>query len=185
VLGALTSESRGCSGPSGIGCGADRGAGILPRDSPATRHITRFHQPDLAGAFLRELTMRSILVCGVGVLALMAGTLSQASCASDSDSIQAAADAPIGIETGQLFVTVENRAGGPLLDLRITVQTPSAPYTYMITRLEAGQKRDVPVSSFSSRDGTGLNLRLVRPRSVRAAAKDLVGKTYDAQAPWK
>jgi hypothetical protein len=128
--------------------------------------------------------MRSILVCAISAIALVAVTVSQAACARDSEILQAA-DASIGIETGQLFVTVENRAGGPLLDLTIIVQTPSAPYSYMISRLEAGQKRDVPVSSFSSRDGTGLNLRLIRPKSVRASAKDLTGKTYDAQAPWK
>ena len=73
----------------------------------------------------------------------------------------------------------------PLLDLTTTIQTPSAPYTYLITRIEAGQKRDVPVNNFSSRDGTSLNLRLIRPRSVRAAAKDLTGKSYESQTAWK
>ncbi|HKB14381.1 MAG TPA: hypothetical protein VKD69_27135 [Vicinamibacterales bacterium] len=130
--------------------------------------------------------MRSILACAFGVIALIGVTVSHAACAQDNETLQAqAANAPIGIETGQLFVTVENRAGGPLLDLSLTVQTPAAPYTYLISRLEAGQKRDIAVSSFSSRDGTGLNLRMVRPRSVRATAKDLTGKAYEAQAPWK
>ena len=128
--------------------------------------------------------MRAMLVCAIGVIAL-AATMSQAACASDKETVQAAADASIGIETGQLFVTVENRSGGPLIDLTLTVQTPSAPYTYMISRIEAGQKRDVAVSSFSSRDGTGLNLRLIRPRSVKAAAKDLTNKPYHAQVAWK
>ena len=129
--------------------------------------------------------MRAMLVCALGVTALVAATMSQAACASDKETVQAAADAPIGIETGQLFVTVENRSGGPLVDLTVTVLTPSAPYTYMISRIEAGQKRDVPVSSFSSRDGTGLNLRLIRPRNVKAAAKDLINKPYEAQVAWK
>ena len=130
--------------------------------------------------------MRSIFVCVIGAMALIGGTVSQAACTSDKETVQAqAADAPIGIETGQLFVTVEDRAGGPLVDLTITVQTPSAPYTYMISRLEAGQKRDIPISSFSSRDGTGLNLRLIRPRAVKATAKDLTAKSYESQAPWK
>ncbi|HJZ77883.1 MAG TPA: hypothetical protein VKE51_39415 [Vicinamibacterales bacterium] len=129
--------------------------------------------------------MRSIFLCAVGAAALMAVAVSQAACTDDKESVQAAADAPIGIETSQMFVTVENRAGAPLLDLSIAVQTPSAPYTYLITRLEAGQKRDVPVNSFSSRDGTSLNLRLIKPRSVHATAKDLTGKSYDSQAPWK
>ena len=128
--------------------------------------------------------MRAMLVCAIGIMALAAATMSQAACASDKETVQAA-DASIGIETGQLFVTVENRSGGPLIDLTLTVQTPSAPYTYMISRIEAGQKRDVAVNSFSSRDGTGLNLRLIRPRSVKAAAKDLTNKPYEAQVTWK
>jgi hypothetical protein len=128
--------------------------------------------------------MRAMLVCAIGVIALAAATMSQAACASDKETVQAA-DASIGIETGQLFVTVENRSGGPLIDMTLTVQTPSAPYTYMISRIEAGQKRDIAVNSFSSRDGTGLNLRLIRPRNVKATAKDLTGKSYEAAAPWK
>ncbi|PYR37741.1 MAG: hypothetical protein DMF93_17400 [Acidobacteria bacterium] len=105
-------------------------------------------------------------------------------CAQDKETVQAA-DASIGIETSSMFITIENRAGTPLLDLTTTIQTPSAPYTYLITRIEAGQKRDVPVNNFASRDGTSLNLRLIRPRSVRAAAKDLTGKSYESQTAWK
>jgi hypothetical protein len=128
--------------------------------------------------------MRAMFLSAIGVIALAAATMSQAACASDKEILQAA-DASIGIETGQLFVTIENRSGGPLVDLTLTAQTPSAPYSYMISRIEAGQKRDVAVSSFSSRDGTGLNLRLIRPRSVKATAKDLTNKPYEAQVTWK
>ena len=78
-----------------------------------------------------------------------------------------------------------NAKRDPLVDLSLTVQTDSAPYTYLISRLEAAQKRDVPVNSFSSRDGPRLILRLIKTRSVRATAKDLTGKPYEAQAPWK
>src|SRR5205823_13593170 len=123
-------------------------------------------------------------VCAISAVALIGVTVSQSACAGDKETVQAA-DASIGIETGQLFVTVENRAGGPLIDRLITIQTPSAPYTYLISRIEAGQKRDVPVNNFASRDGTSLNLRLIRPRSVRAAAKDLTGKSYESQTAWK
>ena len=130
--------------------------------------------------------MRAILTCAIGVVVLAGAAVSQSACTSDKETVQAqAADASIGIETGQLFVTVENRSGGPLIDLTVTVQTPSAPYTYMISRIEAGQKRDVAVNSFSSRDGTGLNLRLIRPRSVKATAKDLTNTPYEAQVTWK
>jgi hypothetical protein len=128
--------------------------------------------------------MRSTLLCAAGVLALVAVASSQTACTNDKEIVQAA-DAAIGIETSQMFVTIENRAGGPLLDLTTTVQTPAAPYTYLISRIEAGQKRDVPVSSFASRDGAPLNLRLVRPKSVRVTAKDLTDKRYEVLASWR
>jgi hypothetical protein len=128
--------------------------------------------------------MRSTLLCAVGALAFAVVAASHSACASDKEVVQAA-DATIGIETSQMFVTIENRAGAPLLDLTTTIQTPAAPYTYLISRIEAGQKRDVPVNSFASRDGASLNLRLVRPKLVRVTAKDLTDKRYEAQVSWK
>ena len=130
--------------------------------------------------------MRSLLVCLAGVVVFGMVAVSQSACADDKETVQAA-DAPVGIETGQMFVTIENRAGTPLLDLTIAIQPPAGapPFTYLVSRLEGGQKRDVPLSSFSSRDGTTFNLRMVRPRSVRVTATDLVQKKYNVQAPWK
>jgi hypothetical protein len=129
--------------------------------------------------------MRSILVSLASVVALGVLPLSQAACTSDREIVQAA-DAPIGIVTDQMFVTVENKAGGPLLDLSIAIQPAGIPpFTYLISRMEAGQKREVPLSSFVSRDGTPFNLRLMHPRSVRATATDLVQKKYEAQVSWK
>jgi hypothetical protein len=141
----------------------------------------------LAGRSLQEDSlMRSLLVCLAGVVVFGMVAVSQSACADDKETVQAA-DAPVGIETGQMFVTIENRAGTPLLDLTIAIQPPAGapPFTYLVSRLEGGQKRDVPLSSFSSRDGTTFNLRMVRPRSVRVTATDLVQKKYNVQAPWK
>jgi hypothetical protein len=131
--------------------------------------------------------MRSILVYGASVIALVAlvtAAFVQAACSGDKELVEAA-DAPIGIETNLGYVTVENRAGTPLLDVKIAIQTPAAPYSYLITRLESGQKREVAVGSFTSRDGAFLNLRLMKPRTVRVNARDLTEKAYEAQVSWK
>ena len=127
--------------------------------------------------------MRPIQACLASVLAfgVIAATVA---CSHDSELVQAA-DAPIGIETSQLFVTVENKAGIALLDVKVAVLTPGAPYTYIFSRLESGEKKDVPLSSFSSRDGTSLSLRMVRPRAVQVTGTDMVKKQYDVKAPWK
>ncbi len=129
--------------------------------------------------------MRPTLVCLAAIVAFGVLSLSEAACSSDQDAVQAA-NAPIGIETSQMFITIENKSGGPLQDLTVTIEPAGAPpFTYLLSRLEMSQKRDVPLGSFSSRDGTPFNLRMVHPRSVRATAVDLAGKRYEAQVRWK
>ena len=128
--------------------------------------------------------MRPIQACLASVLAFGVIAAATAACSHDNELVQAA-DAPIGIETSQLFVTIQNKAGIGLLDVRIAVQTPGAPYTYFLSRLESGDKKDIPLNAFSSRDGTALSLRMVRPRAVQVTATDMVKKQYDVKAPWQ
>ena len=127
--------------------------------------------------------MRTIRVCLLAVIALGI-MVPEVACSRDNEAVQAA-DSSIGIETGQMSVTIENKAGAPLLDLTVAIQTPGATYTHMVTRIEAGQKQELALGSFSSRDGTSFNLRLMRPRAVRVMATDLTNKKYEAQVSWK
>ena len=128
--------------------------------------------------------MRRILVCLSAVLALGIMT-SEVACSRDNETVQAADNSSIGIETSPMFVTIVNRAGGPLLDLTVSIRTPGPAYTSLITRLEAGQKQELALSSFSSRDRTPFNLRLMKPKAVHVTATDLMNKKYEAQASWK
>jgi hypothetical protein len=50
--------------------------------------------------------------------------------------------------------------------------------------MENGEKRELSLGDFAGRDGTTFNRRVVRPKSVRVKAKDMVGKAYDVEAPW-
>jgi hypothetical protein len=165
--------------------GAKRGATTFPREqvsTPANSSLPR-HCMFLAGTPCRSHIMRTILVCLSAVMAsgIMA---SQVACSRDNEAVQAA-DTSIGIETSPMFVTIENKAGGPLLDVTVAIQTPGPTYTSSVTRLEAGQKQELALSSFSSRDRTTFNLRLMKPRAVHVTATDLASKKYEAQAPWK
>jgi hypothetical protein len=119
-----------------------------------------------------------------GVLAFGVISASAGACSGDNEAVQAA-DAPIGIETDQLSIDIENRTTGPLLEVRISVQTAGAPYTNYIPRLESREKKEFPLNSFMSRDGTNLNLRVTKPRAVQVTAIDLLKKQYDVKAPWK
>ena len=79
--------------------------------------------------------MRRILACFAAVTALGIVVSSETACARDHEAVQAA-DGSIGIETSQMFVTVENRAGAPLLDMTVAIRTPGAEFTHLVTRLE-------------------------------------------------
>lgn len=92
----------------------------------------------------------------------------------------------IGIENTQLFVTITNKTGLALTNIRIEV-VPAGPASFSVvhSRLETGEKRDFPVGDFRGRDGTPLNLRVSRPRTIIVTAKDLQGKDYKEEIAWK
>ncbi len=94
--------------------------------------------------------------------------------------------AAIAVATTPSYVTIENRAGLPLVDLNIAVRsTTGLSFGISISRLESSEKRELGVGTLRSRDGTEFNPRFQRPVEVRVTATDLVGKKYEVSAPWK
>jgi hypothetical protein len=120
------------------------------------------------------------------VVALFALAVLAAGCSEEGSAARLADDAPVLIEPSGTFVTLQNRSGVPLADVTITI-VPHGPTQFMrlLSRVENSGKRQVPLSEFRSRDGTPLNLRVVRPKSVRVRAQDVAGKTYELEVPWK
>lgn len=134
--------------------------------------------------FLERDVRHPIVLSTVASIVLAA--LACAGCARDRESVQAAGNAPIGIETSQLFVTVSNKAGVPLTDLEVAVVTVSSQrFTKMLPRLEDGAKQDLSLSDFGGRDGTSFNLRFNTPKRVEVKATDVADKKYDVSAPWQ
>ncbi len=121
----------------------------------------------------------STIIVGATVLALVACSGSVAP-AQDKD-------APIGIETSQMSIVIENRVGMPLLDVDVAIVPVgrSTLFNKLVGRMENGQKRDLRPGDFYGRDGTTFSLRVVRPQMVRVTAKDLNGKAYKVEAPWR
>jgi hypothetical protein len=126
----------------------------------------------------RSLGGNVVVVAVFGVLA--------AGCSDGSTGTQAA-DAPIGVQTSQMFVTVENRAGLPLLDINVAIVPVgrSTEFKVFQGRMENSEKRDFPLGDFSGRDGTPFSMRVVKPRSVKVTAKDMNNKTYEVEVPWQ
>jgi hypothetical protein len=112
--------------------------------------------------------------------------LAMTACSDNRETAQAAAQTSIGVQTSQLFVTIENKAGAPLVNMTVAiVSVGGQPFTRLLSRLENGEKRDVSLSDFGGRDGTPFSLRVVRPKTVRVTAEDVASKKYEVEVPWR
>ena len=122
----------------------------------------------------------------VSVLAAVALGATLSGCSQGSGSGQSG-PAFIDLKMGSLYISVENRAPRPLLDVRIAIKPVGAAsdFTKSISRLEGSEKRDLSLGEFSERDGTTFSLRVVRPKEVEVTATDLVGTKYRMTTPWK
>jgi hypothetical protein len=122
---------------------------------------------------------------GAGLVALigLVATLSATGCG------RALADdpnAPVAVTVSQTYLTVNNKAGSPLIDGTIEL-VPSgvlAPYKTSLPRVESGSNREVRLDRFSGADGVRFLRGATRIRSVRLLATDLTGKTYKREVPF-
>ena len=129
----------------------------------------------------------------ITVVALVAGWLATACSGTTSGQRESGSvgssgtsSAAIAIQTTPSFVTIENRAGLPLVDVRIALKSVSGmSFSTSISRLETGAKRDLSLGDLRSNDGTSYSPRLQRPKEILVTATDLVGKKYDLTVPWK
>ena len=106
---------------------------------------------------------------------------------SDQGAASQAANAPLKVQTSQMFITVKNDSGVPLTDVTISIVPPTrtAVYTKFFGRLENSESRDAMLGDFSSRDGTQFSLRVVKPKTVEVKGTGADGKTYSVAVPWK
>jgi hypothetical protein len=124
---------------------------------------------------------RLIIACALGAAPLLA-----AACSEQGSAQQIDADAPVTIEIHQTLISLKNKAGLPLMDVKLTVVPYSrTEFTRSFARMENSESREVMLSDLSSRDGTPFNPRVVKAKLVKLSATDAVGKHYDLEMPWK
>jgi hypothetical protein len=138
----------------------------------------------MSGISIRDVRRRCLVpfarVAFVGVVGLVAS-----SCSGGSAE-QSAASSSIGVETSQLFVTVENKAGAPLVNITVAIlSTSGQPFSKFVSRMENGEKRDISLGDFSGKDGTPFSLRVVKPKAVKVTAEDVASKKHDAEVSWR
>ena len=117
---------------------------------------------------------------------LLAVALFFSSCVGQPSAGQDA-NAPIKIETSQMFVTVKNDSGMALNDVSVAIvpMGRTTLYTEFVGRMESAETRKIMLGDFNGRDGTPFSLRVVKPKAVQVKGMDVAGKAHEAEVGWK
>ncbi len=122
--------------------------------------------------------------CGTGLAVAML-ILVQVGCGGGSVSVSGTDQ--IGIEVSALMVTLENKSGFALTNVKAVIEPAGLQktgYTATIGRVGNAQKRNVSLNEFRTEDGTPFSLR-IRASAVRVTAEDINGQQYEAVVPWE
>jgi hypothetical protein len=84
-------------------------------------------------------------------------------------------------------ISVENRVGRPLLDVRVTVETveTATPFILVLPTMDTGERRDLRFEELRSEDGALLDPVSVHPKQVRVTARDTLANNYDVAISWE
>jgi hypothetical protein len=84
-------------------------------------------------------------------------------------------------------VSVENRVGRPLLNIRVTVETvgTGTPFILVLPTMDTGEKRALRFEELRNEDGALLDPVSVHPRQVKVTARDTLANSYDVTIPWE
>jgi hypothetical protein len=117
---------------------------------------------------------------------LLAVALFFSGCAGQGNAVQDA-NAPIKIETSQMFVTVKNDSGMALNDLSVAIvpMGRTTLYTKYVGRMESAETRKIMLGDFNGRDGTPFSLRVIKPKAIQVKGTDVSGKTHEVEVGWK
>jgi hypothetical protein len=96
-------------------------------------------------------------------------------------------DAAVVVRMSQSAVSIENHAGRPLLNVRVTITDADASTAFVavVPTIDTGATNEVALTSFRSDDGTMLDPALAHPKDVKITARDTLAQTYETTAPWK
>lgn len=127
--------------------------------------------------------VRMAVLCGLA-MAMAAGAVAVSACGGSGPTGDVG---KITITHSTLDVTVTNTSGLALTNVRVEILPVGRATSYRtnIPRMDSGEHRDLDFSLFSDTDGVQFSPRNVRPTAMVVTAKDLDGKEYKVEAPWK
>jgi hypothetical protein len=119
------------------------------------------------------------------VAALILAAALVAGCSKQNSAQALSADSPVLLEASSNYVTFQNKTGLTLQEVTLSI-LPYGPgeFTRLLLRVENTGRRQVPLNEFRGRDGTPLNLRVARPKTLRVKAQDSTGKNYEYEMAW-
>lgn len=121
-------------------------------------------------------------------LALAALTLSACSSGdtAEAGAVGTTATGPLGITFSSTYLTLENRAGVPIVDARLEIVPRGVrpPFRTTVPRIEGSAKHDVPFNLFRTADGTTFGRGNFRTRTLKVVATDVTGKVIELEVPF-
>ena len=124
---------------------------------------------------------RWILIVG----AVVCASALTAGCSESGSAEQLNANSPVLITTQASAVVIQNKAGMPLTDIKVTVVAFGKEYSSSVGRLESEEGRRVSLAVLSSADRATFNPAFARPKLVRVQATDAAGKSFEVETSWK
>ena len=127
-------------------------------------------------------TRRIVAVCA----ALAFATILSA-CGSGKSGMQEAKErGEITLSRSETAVVVENRAGRPALNVRITIDAgDSGLFFAVLPTMETAERRSIPFQMFRTEDGTLFAAADNTPKEVRLEGKDTLSNDYQVTLPWE
>jgi hypothetical protein len=128
----------------------------------------------------RASTRRMLAVCAALVLATIL-----AACGK-SGMQQAEERGEITLSRSETAVVVENRAGRPALNVRITIDAGDAGLFFaVLPTMEKAERRTIPFQMFRTEDGSLFSAADSTPKEVRLEGKDTLNNDYLVTLPWE
>jgi hypothetical protein len=132
--------------------------------------------------WLRRLEVIKPTTAVVGALLLSACTGPGVREAVGTD----AAATPVEVQTSESAVTVENRAGRALLNVRVEVVATGTPAAFVriIPSIDTGQTMSLLLTDFRTEEGVALDPFATAPARVTVKARDTLTNSYEVTAVW-